>query len=38
MTSDAILLVILALGMLVLNKELIFSEWFSATDKKEPTN
>ncbi len=38
MTSDAILLIILAVGMLILNKELIFSEWFSTTDKQGRSN
>lgn len=38
MTSDTILLLILAVGMLILNKELIFSEWFSTRDKQERSN
>ncbi len=35
MEGDAILLAILAIGTLVLNKDLILSEWFYIADKQK---
>jgi|GEM_PF-2050789 hypothetical protein len=34
MNSDLTLLIILAVGTLLLNKDHIFAEWFSASDSK----